>query len=130
MKLSLILLAALAACAVLRSRSAAVRHFLLAAAILCAAALPVVERVVPSLPLALDRPGALQWITADAVSGARGSSAARGSTAIPRAGDRRLQPHPAAPIDVSSVLWLVWIGGAAASLFVLVVGFGRLAWIG
>ena len=43
-KVSLIVLVALAATAVLRRRSAAVRHFVLAVALACAAATPCVAR--------------------------------------------------------------------------------------
>ena len=53
-KVSLVLLAGLAATAVLRRRSAAVRHWVLAATIACAAATPALELVVPSWHLPLD----------------------------------------------------------------------------
>src|SRR5712692_1231853 len=47
-KISLIVLCGLAAAAVLRKRSAALRHWVLAAAILCAGATPLLEPIVPS----------------------------------------------------------------------------------
>ena len=46
-KISLIVLAALAATMLLRQRSAAVRHFVLAVALACAAATPFVRFVAP-----------------------------------------------------------------------------------
>ena len=51
MKLSLVLLAGLAAAACLRSRSAALRHWIVAAAIICAAATPFIETIVPAWPV-------------------------------------------------------------------------------
>src|SRR5215471_16912223 len=52
-KVSLIVLCGLAATALLRRRSAAMRHFVLAAAIICAGASPLLEQVVPSWRLPL-----------------------------------------------------------------------------
>jgi beta-lactamase regulating signal transducer with metallopeptidase domain len=46
-KMSLIVLLGLGATSLLRRRSAAIRHWVLAAAIVCAAATPLLERVVP-----------------------------------------------------------------------------------
>lgn len=50
-KVSVIVLVALIAVAALRKRSASVRHWLLAAAIVCAAAAPLLEAVVPAWDL-------------------------------------------------------------------------------
>ena len=47
-KVTLIVLVALAATAVLRRRSAGVRHFVLAAALACAAAIPALRAVAPA----------------------------------------------------------------------------------
>src|SRR5580765_3826649 len=47
-KISLIVIGALAATSMLRRRSAAVRHFVLAAALACAAATPLVRLVAPA----------------------------------------------------------------------------------
>ena len=46
-KMSLLVILGLAAVALLRHRSAAVRHWVLAAALVCAAATPLLERIVP-----------------------------------------------------------------------------------
>ena len=53
MKASVIVLVALAATTLMRKRSAAVRHWVLSAAIVCAAATPLLELVVPSWYVAL-----------------------------------------------------------------------------
>ena len=47
-KISLIVIAAMAAMSLLRRQSAAVRHFVLAAALACAAATPFVRFVAPA----------------------------------------------------------------------------------
>jgi hypothetical protein len=52
MKISFIVLLGLAATAVLRRRSAAVRHWMLAMAIVCAAATPALELIVPAWSVA------------------------------------------------------------------------------
>ena len=60
MKVALVLLIALTTGALLRRRSAAVRHWLLAAAILCAAALPVAERLLPSWSVPMAAPAIMR----------------------------------------------------------------------
>src|SRR5437879_142131 len=57
-KISLIVLIGLAGTAVLRRRSAALRHWVLTLAIMCAAATPVLELVVPPWQL----PAAAKWM--------------------------------------------------------------------
>jgi hypothetical protein len=54
-KVSLILLGGLAAVALLNQRSAALRHWVLAAAILCAGATPLLEPIVPAWHVPLHR---------------------------------------------------------------------------
>src|SRR5687768_10633142 len=58
MKMSLIVLGALAASFVLRRRSAALRHWVLAAGVACAAALPLLTAAVPAWPLPFATPTA------------------------------------------------------------------------
>ena len=58
MKMSLIVLSALAASFLLRRRSAALRHWVLAAGVACAAALPVLSAAVPAWPLPFATPTA------------------------------------------------------------------------
>jgi hypothetical protein len=56
MKISLIVLGALAASFLLRRRSAALRHWVLAAGVACAAAVPILTSVVPAWPLPFAAP--------------------------------------------------------------------------
>ena len=125
MKVSLVLLLGLSAAALLRQGSAAVRHWVLAATIGCAAAMPLLELVVPSwqLPLSSGRLGRsvepLRLLipvglapSFDAADGVRTAGANR-----------------AAQVTVPRVLGSVWLAGAAISLSILLVGLARLAWL-
>ena len=56
MKMSLIVLAALAVTMMLRKRSAALRHWVLAAGVACAAASPILTTIVPAWTLPLGTP--------------------------------------------------------------------------
>ena len=60
MKISLIVLGGLAASFFLRHRSAALRHWVLAAAITCAAAVPLIEAIVPAWRLPIAAPAAFE----------------------------------------------------------------------
>jgi len=119
-KLSLVVAAGLCAAALLRARSAALRHWVLAVALGCAAAIPALESIVPAWQLPQPRtpvvdavlPLAAGDFTIDSVPPIR-STAARPSR-----------------IDRMRALALpAWIVGAALSLCALLVGVGRLAWI-
>src|SRR5262245_42799617 len=61
-KASLVVVTAFAATALLRKSSAAVRHGVLAAALLCAAAAPALEHVVPSWLVSWSTPRSTTWI--------------------------------------------------------------------
>ncbi len=118
-KVSAIVLLALAASALLRRQSAAVRHFVLAAALVCAAVTPAVRLVAPvwqSTPRlqVIDRPLAVFDETAVPATAAAARPAAARST------------------DAAAVLrgvGVVWMTGAGLSVLVLLVGLGRLSWI-
>ncbi len=131
-RMSGIVLLALAATLLLRRRSAAVRHWILAAAIACAAGAPVLERVVPvwevpgianggvSFPLVLslskDEPqGGRSWFD-------RLTTSERVQTSPPPA-----QVARPAEVSYSSLVEMIWLAGAVGCVLVLLVGFGRLA---
>jgi beta-lactamase regulating signal transducer with metallopeptidase domain len=124
LKVSLIVAVALAASAVLRRRSAAVRHFVLAAALACAAATPALRLVAPAwqatsawLPtsrvLFIDRPLSVLDDSASSTPSTGGRVAADGWS----------------PATVARASGIIWIAGLAASLLVLAAGLARLAWI-
>src|SRR6185295_1081395 len=123
-KASLVLLFALGAAALLRKRSAAIRHLVLAAAVVCAAALPAVEWVVPSWHLRLGTSSALRVeprpeppSVETRLREASGATAGQAGFASVR------------PLLDGNLPGALWIAGVAISLFVLLAGLGRLAWI-
>jgi TonB family protein len=132
MKVSIVLLAALAACAVLRRQSAAVRHWVLAAAIVCAASIPVAERILPSWSVAVGAPAVL-WRFATPAADTHASSrdgstmpASEGRTADRRFAVTSLAARAAANPRTTDMLSWLWMAGTAASLLALFIGFIRL----
>jgi beta-lactamase regulating signal transducer with metallopeptidase domain len=123
-KISLIVLIALATTFVLRKRSAAVRHFVLAVALACAAATPFVRLIAPAWQSSaawltpsrmqlIDRPLAVLTDDAPAASsGAPQAAASRWNMAA-----------------VARGLGILWLGGVGVELFVLSVGISRLSWL-
>jgi TonB family protein len=124
LKISLILVVALIASAILRRRSAAVRHFVLAAALACAAATPALRLVVPawqatagtwltaSRVVLVDRPLAVLDDSPAAVSTDTVSTRGRWGTAA-----------------MARSLGLIWMVGVVGCLVSLMVGLARLGWL-
>jgi len=132
-KTSGIVALALLATLLLRRRSAAVRHWILAAALGCAAATPALERLMPSwevprigggVPVALvlslskDEPQAgRSWF--DRLTTSESSQPSAPLTRSARV----------TAVSYASRLQNVWLAGVAVSLLALVIGLARLAWI-
>ena len=114
-KVSLIAALALVATALLRGRSAAVRHWVLAIAVACAAVTPILQGVVPAWTVAplVDAGGVLATIQ-DAPTTAA-VAATSSSDLIPR---------------VARVAVVVWLSGVAMGFTILIVGLARLASLG
>ncbi|HKF67043.1 MAG TPA: M56 family metallopeptidase [Vicinamibacterales bacterium] len=123
-KVSLIVAVALIALVSLRRSSAGVRHFVLAAALACAAATPALRLVVPAwqatsawLPTSrvqlIDRPLSVLDESAS-------STPSTGGRAAADAGSRAA---------VVRAFGVVWVAGLVASLAVLAVGLLRLSWL-
>ena len=112
---------ALVAVMLLRGRSAAIRHWVLAAATVCALALPALQPLVPSwqVPVAVPAPFALA-VEPSAPAPARGG---RATSLAPRA------IEPTAGNSVEAALGWLWLGGTALFVAVLVTGLARLAWL-
>ena len=123
-EISIVLAAALLAVRLLSSSSAALRHRILAAAVVCAAFVPLAERVAPRwrgapAPSAVaDEAG----IPADA-----GHAASTAGTAAPVACSH--EPAPPRRSRIGTLLLWLWLAGAAAGLCVLGAGLLRLAWL-
>jgi TonB family protein len=121
-RVSSVLVLALVAAAVLRMRSAALRHWILAAAIAAAVAMPMLRPIAPSWNLPLD------------LATAQGPPAPQ---QLPRAGPRSRDGAPAAaaptglaprrPIDVDRLTGFAWAAGAAVSVLLLIAGFVRVS---
>jgi len=127
-KSSAIVAIALAATSLMRTRSAAMRHWILAAALIAAAAAPVLERVVPAwqvprLPsattnLAFARPGRVE-----------GRSGTRMVRQAHREQELSSTDAPAATYSSTLLILNVWLAGIAVSVLMLAVGLVRLLWI-
>jgi beta-lactamase regulating signal transducer with metallopeptidase domain len=131
MKMSLIVFGALAASWVLRRRSAALRHWVLAAGVGCAAASPLLSAIVPAWHLPFGTPAPL-------VSDETSSDTVRTESVAPRAASRaNASRESPAPVRVSAVdslaiapiLPVIWAAGVIVSLTILVVGVLRLTWL-
>lgn len=121
-KVSAILLVGLLAAALLRRQSAALRHFVLASAIACAAAMPVLQVIAPAWQIPMtafwashqgDAAAAAptEWLVDGQATGNLPAAASRSRTfALPSLGQ-------------------IWLAGVVASLTMLLVGFCRLAWV-
>jgi beta-lactamase regulating signal transducer with metallopeptidase domain len=125
-KISLIVLAAMAATMVLRRRSAAVRHFVLAAALACAAATPALRLVAPTWQAT-----AGTWFTASrAVLIDRPLAVLDDSTTTtPSSRPHALEGGRWNTAAIARALGIIWITGLGASVFVLLAGLFRLTWI-
>jgi TonB family protein len=128
-KTSVIVTAGLVAVRLLRGSPAALRHWILAAAIAGAAAIPLLRATLPAWELQLEQsrvayapslpPDALP---SPAVARRPGAPAGRAQP-IQSDGARRSVPV------LANLLLLIWLAGAAAGLLVLAVGIARLKWL-
>lgn len=130
-KVSVIVVVALAATRLMRRRSAALRHWILAAAIACAVAAPLLGPVVPSWHVDFGMASTVAPATA-----ASETAAAAADLASPVAGNEartavaveapNTDPGSARGVDA---LVLVWVAGLTAGLGLLIVGVVRLRWL-
>ena len=129
MKMTLILSGVLALTFVLRRRSAALRHWVLAAGVVCAAALPILISVVPAWHLPLASPTAfVPYENPFTVSGAtapRAEAPQGAARAVTHAGPTAASSG----FDFGSAARSLWLAGAAIGLSVLLIGLLRLAWL-
>jgi beta-lactamase regulating signal transducer with metallopeptidase domain len=131
MKMTLIVLCALVATVLLRRRSAALRHWVLATGVACAALVPLLGTVMPAWPLPFGTPAAFVSydrgvVTAPASPSARPDTAAGAVAASPQT-----VPVASGPARSEAARWLTaaWIAGASLSLAILLVGMLRLMWL-
>jgi TonB family protein len=124
-KSSLILLLALVALPLLRSRSAALRHSVLSTALMCAAIVPVVGRLVPAWHMPIGIHGAASTSAPTAITILE-------SVVVPAGPDREAPAGAAArssessPVSLGALVRSIWLAGALSSIAVLLVGCARL----
>ena len=131
MKMSLIVLTALAVSMMLRKRSAALRHWVLAAGVACAAASPILTSIVPAWTLPLGTPAPFTAYDDAASAGTPGVATRQETTG---AGVSRQLARSAAvgagqAFNARDVLPVLRTGGIAISLAILLIGILRLGWI-
>jgi TonB family protein len=121
MKETLIVLMALAVTAALRKRSAAVRHWVLAMGLLCAGLSPLLGMVLPEWHPMNNRPG---------VRSSQDTAVPAVSTSVEFSirPDQKASNAPPA-FSRARALQVIWAGGTAVSVMVLLVGLGRLGWL-
>jgi TonB family protein len=125
-KSSLILLLALAAMPLLRSRSAALRHAVLSAALMCAAIVPLVGRLVPAWHV----PIGIHSVASRSAPGT--DITVLQSVAVPAGPDGEARPGAAErssgsrPVSLGLLLRSIWIAGALSGIAALLVGCARL----
>ena len=119
MKVSLVVFGALCVILLLRHRSAALRHWVLAVAIACAAAMPILEAALPAWTLPFAAPTAFQkYSSTEApavgwrVSQLRGRAGPMAARSHPA---RRLLSHRTCGIS-DRILTAVWVAGTAIGL--------------
>ena len=122
---SVILLLALGLMPILRGRSAALRHGVLTAALVCAAAAPLLGRVVPSwhLPVALNSltsgTAPVRATPAPSTTNVSGPAAAGDTSSTSQATQ--------SSGSVSAIVRTVWMTGTFGGILVLVTGLAQLA---
>jgi TonB family protein len=123
LKASLIVLVALVAVRALRRRSSAVRHWVLAAAIVSASAVPALEAIVPAWQLPVFSSSDDSWI---------GEPLTLVSARLSGVADGPVEP-PAVERGLAALVGRLagpaWAAGAALNVLVLLAGLCHLAWL-
>ena len=130
MKMTVILFGALALSLALRRRSAALRHWVLAAGVVCAAALPMLTTVLPAWHVPFAAPTA--FVRYDDPFSASGAPTRRAEVLSSGCGRLSVLPAPvtaSSGFDFARALRSLWLAGAAIGLSVLLIGVLRLAWL-
>lgn len=116
---SAVVTAGLLATLLLRKQSAALRHWVLACALACAALVPILQPVVPTLEVPISVP----W-----TSGAQARAVTGGTSGLMWADGEPGTKSLAASLPPDRA-FPVWLAGAIASLCLLLLAFGRLLWL-
>jgi hypothetical protein len=129
MKMTLILFGALALSLALRRQSAALRHWVLAAGVVCAAALPMLTTMLPVWHVPFAAPTAFvryeDPFTASGAPTPRAEVSRADAAALGSAGRWPVSSG----LDFERALRTLWLAGAGIGLSVLLIGILRLAWL-
>ena len=128
LKVSLVILVGLALATALRNRSAAARHSVIAASLLCAMAMPLLELVVPAWRLSsviASAPVVRQPVQTATVS----ESAPDATAPLEFSESVAVQAPASERTGVSRFVTPAWLLGAGLSLVMLVIGLTRLTWL-
>jgi beta-lactamase regulating signal transducer with metallopeptidase domain len=123
MRVSAVILLSLAVAALLRSRSAALRHWILAAGLIAAIAMPALQSVAPRWGMPRTP---VHTLVGSAIAAAP-AAADQPLGAVTRAVDTITAGD--APVSIVRVASWIWMAGLAIGLALLCAGFARLAWI-
>ena len=119
--LSIILAVGLGATLLMRRRSAALRHWILGAAVVAGAAAPALEVILPPWPVPLA--AAFGVAPAEVASTLRFTTEASPSAAVVQSTDARASRA----LPWTTIAIAAWIAGALVGLFGLLIGLARLA---
>jgi beta-lactamase regulating signal transducer with metallopeptidase domain len=127
-KTSLVILLGFAFTALLRHRSAALRHWVLAAAVGCAAAMPMLDAMTPSASPPIQTAQSSRAIAQTAESRAQREkpATAAASNRSEASADQPGFSNVFVIERISSLLRAIWLSGLVAGVFVLLAGLGRL----
>ncbi len=129
LKVSLVVLAGLGAATALRNRSAAARHWVLAASLLCAMAMPALELVVPAWGIRVPRLTPAEQTT-PRVASQRAPVPETSDAAPVEIAETVVVPSVGEPrAGLSRLVMPAWMVGVGLSLFILAVGLTRLTWL-
>jgi TonB family protein len=129
LKVSLVIAAGLAAAALLRNRSAAARHWVLAAAMLCAMVMPALELVVPAWGIAFSRSAPFSGGAQVAEPLTAPAALAVGAPSLAFTETATVPSQASSRSSISRLVTPAWMLGAGLSLVILVVGLTRLLWL-
>lgn len=128
-KSSLLLLLAFFAAWLLRKASAATRHFVLAAGLVCAAVSPALTLVVPAWRLDLPVPVPARESSQPAATSRMSTETVVDTSPVAVAPSAISQTPARRPLFTAEQLFVFWGAGIAVALLSLLAGFARLRWI-
>lgn len=132
-KVSLVMLMALAVVWCLRRRSAAARHWVLSVAVACALALPILSALAPSWYVPATQLWSLTTPSSPRPSGQVDTVVRRGglrSPGSPSRGDLRVAPAGQdGQRSTAGLMFLIWSVGGVGIGGMLLLGLARLGWL-